>query len=131
MKVSETICSVIGAALLILSGLSAQALAPMDVNIGISVPLPPPLVIPAPPAMVLIPRTRVYRAPDIDLDLLFYRGWWYRPHEGHWFRARSYQGPWFFILPSKVPHALVALPADYRQIPLGQQKISSKKVKTW
>jgi hypothetical protein len=130
MKVTKTIGLVIGAVLLILSGLSAQALAQVDVNIGLSVPLPPPLLIPAPPAVALIPRTRVYRAPNIEVDLLFYRGWWYRPHGGHWFRARSYQGPWVFILPSKVPHALVALPADYRQIPLEQPKVHHKKVKT-
>jgi len=130
MKVSKTMGPLIGAALLVLSGLSAQALAQVDVNIGLSVPLPPPLVIPAPPALVLIPRTRVYLAPHIDVDLLFYRGWWYRPHGGHWFRARSYQGPWVFIGPPKVPQTLLTLPPDYRQIPSRPQKIPSKKVIT-
>jgi hypothetical protein len=129
MKVSKTIAPVIGAALLVLSGLSTQALAQVDVNIGLSIPLPPPLVIPAPPALVLIPRTRVYLAPHLDVDLLFYRGWWYRPHGGHWFRARSYQGPWVFIHPPKVPRPLLTLPPDYRQIPPEQQKYPAKKVK--
>jgi hypothetical protein len=130
MTVSKTLGPFLGAALLVLSGLSAQAIARSEVNISLSVPLPPPLVIPAPPAVVLIPRTRVYRAPEIEVDLLSYRGWWYRPHEGHWFRARSYQGPWVYIRPPKVPQALLALPSDYRQIPPEPKKIPSKKVKT-
>jgi hypothetical protein len=130
MKVSKTIGLVTGTALLILSGLSAQAWGKEDVNGGISFLPPPLLVIPARPALVLIPRTRVYLAPHIDADLLFYRDWWYRPHGGHWFRARSYQGPWVFVGPHKVPGALLSLPPDYRQIPPGQQKNPSKKVKT-
>jgi len=123
MKISKTNCTVMGAILLILSGFSVQVQAQVEVNIGISVPLPPPLVIPAPPAVVLIPRTRVYLAPDIEADLLFYRGWWYRPHGGHWFRSRYYQGPWVFLHPTKLPRPLLSLPSDYRRIPPGQQKI--------
>jgi hypothetical protein len=130
MTVSKTIGPVIGAVLLILSGLSDPALSRVDVNSGVAVPLPPPpLLIPAPPALVLIPGTRVHRTAGSDVDLLFYRGWWYRPYEGRWFRARSCQGAWVFIPPSKVPPALLALPPDYRLIPPGEKKIHHKKLK--
>jgi hypothetical protein len=59
----------------------------------------------------------------IEADLLFYRGWWYRPHGGHWFRARAYQGPWVFLHPTKRPRPLLSRPSDYRRIPPGHQKI--------
>jgi hypothetical protein len=129
MRANKRIGLVIGTALLVLTGPSAQTSAQAEVPVGLSVSPPPPLVIPAPPALALIPRTRVYLAPEIAEDLLFYRGWWYRPHGGHWFRARSYRGPWGFVRPDKVPRALVNLPPDYRQLPLEQRKPPPKKVK--
>jgi len=63
------------------------------------------------------------RCAVIEVDLLFYRDGWYRPHGGHWFRARFYQGPRVFIHPTKVPRPLLALPPDYRRIPPGHEKI--------
>jgi len=100
-----------------------SARSEVNVNIGIGIPLPPPLVIPVPPPIVPIPRTDVYFPPTVDVDILFFGGYWYRPYRDHWFRARSYNGPWIFVEPRYVPRSVIAVPPGYRHIPHGHQHI--------
>ena len=64
------------------------------VDINISFPLPPPIVFAAPPELIVIPETYVYVAPDIDVDLFFWNGWWWRLWEGRWYRSRYYNQGW-------------------------------------
>jgi len=69
------------------------AMAAVDVSIGIS--LPPPIVFPAPPAVIPMPETSgVYVAPDLAVDLFFWNGWWWRPWAGGWYRSRYYDRGW-------------------------------------
>ena len=84
---------------------------------------PPPYRIAAPPPMVVIPGTYVYMIADIAADILFYSGSWYRPYEGHWFTARTYNGPWAYLPDPGVPRALLELPPDYRSLPPGYRRI--------
>ena len=113
----------IGAVFIIITSSVAPSPAEVNVNVGIGIPLPPPLVIPVPPPMIPIPRTYVYFPPTIDVDILFFGGYWYRPHQDHWFRARSYNGPWIFVEPHRIPRAVISLPPDYRHIPPGYRPI--------
>ena len=64
-------------------------------------PLPPPIVFPAPPEMIVIPETYVYVVPEIDVDLFFWNGWWWRLWEGRWYRSRYYDRGWGYY--EKVP----------------------------
>ena len=68
--------------------------APIDM--GVSVPLPPPIVISGPPEMVALPDTDVYVVPDCDQDIYFYGGWWWRPWGGRWYRSLNYDSGWEF-----------------------------------
>ena len=57
------------------------AMAAVDISIGIS--LPPPIVFQAPPAVIVLPDANdVYVVPDIDVDMYFWNGWWWRPWQG-------------------------------------------------
>jgi len=67
-----------------------------QVNIGISFPLPPPIVFAAPPELIVLPDTYVYVAPDIDVDFYFWKGWWWRFWEGRWYRSRYYNRGWSY-----------------------------------
>ncbi len=98
-----------------------QAAAGVEVNINIGPP--PRYVIPAPPPVIVIPGTYVYAVPDIDVDILFYGGYWYRPYQDHWFRSRSYNGPWVYLATPQVPRVLINLPPDYRRPPPGYHRI--------
>lgn len=100
-----------------------QSPAEVNVNIGVFAP-PPRLAMASPPVMAVIPETTyVYFAPGVSVELFFFGGYWYRPHEGHWFRARSYRGPWNYIERNAVPPVFATLPRDYRNVPPGRQKI--------
>ncbi len=110
----------IGTVLAVCMGLADAGLAEVNVNIGIGVP---PVVIAAPPAVVLIPSTYVYFVPDVEVDIFFYHGYWYRPHHGHYYRATSYDGPWVILAPKAVPKAIMYVPADFHRVPPGHQRI--------
>ena len=102
---------------------------------GLPAPPLPPLLIPAPPPVVLIPGTYAYFAPDVDDELIFYGGYWYRPYRGGWYRASHYNGPWGFVNTKRVPGALINLPPGYRRGLHGHKPIPhdqlKKNWKTW
>ena len=64
------------------------------VGVRVSIPLPPHIVFATPPEMVVIPETNVYVVPDLDVDIFFWNGWWWRPWEGRWYRSRNYSSGW-------------------------------------
>jgi len=128
MKRSEKIV-LIGVFLAAFIGYAGATCAEVNVNIGIGVP---PVVIPAPPPVVLIPSTYVYFVPEVGVDIFFYHGYWYRPHHGHYYRATSYNGPWVTLAPKAVPKAIMYVPADFRRVPPGHQRIQhADLMKNW
>ena len=65
------------------------------VNISLGISLPPPIVFEAPPNVIVLPDTNdVYVDPDIDVDLFFWNGWWWRSWEGRWYRSHYYNRGW-------------------------------------
>ena len=60
----------------------AQDMEPMDPDNSLEANLPPPIPFAAPPELIVLPETYVYVAPDIDADIFFWNGWWWRPWEG-------------------------------------------------
>ena len=95
------------AAVLVPVPVSAQ----IGVSVNINVPLPPPIVFPAPPEVIVIPETNVYAVPDVEADIFFSRGWWWRPWEGRWYRSRRYDGGWAYYRSAPPPF--------YRRVPPG------------
>jgi len=80
------------------------------VDVGISISLPPLIVFAAPPELVVLPETNVYAVPDLDVDIFFYNGWWWRPWEGRWYRSRNHNSGWGYYRD---------VPSFYRDIPSG------------
>ncbi len=120
--------------LFVLFGFSAPPRSEAGLNISVTIPLPR-LVIPAPPALVLIPGTYAYVAADIETELIFYRGYWYHPYGGQWYRAADYRGPWHFVVREGVPAALWRLPGYHRHIHPGfrrhPHRVVMKKWRSW
>ncbi len=121
-------------AILLATGLFTPAKSIGEVNVNINIPLPG-LVIPAPPALVVVPGTYVYYPPDVDVDIFFYHGYWYRPYRGGWYTANGYNGPWRSVGPRGVPRALVSVPPTFRHMPPGHERMPYGQVKknwrTW
>ncbi len=119
---------------LLMLGLIMPPESPAEVSVNITVPLPG-LVIPAPPALVVIPGTYAYYPPDVSVDIFFYHGFWYRPYGGRWYMSRDYNGPWGGVAVERVPVALRRLPPGYRHGPEGYRSVPYPEVRrnwrTW
>ena len=105
--------------------------AQVEVNVGVRIPLPPlpRFVFPAPPVLIVVPETYMYVAPDVDIDVVFYQGYWYRPHSGRWYRASGYDGPWIVLAEKQVPHAFKKLPPGFRSVKPEVERIPYQQVK--
>jgi hypothetical protein len=97
---------------------------PAQINVGITIgtPPPPPIVIPAPPQLVVIPQTQVFYAPALPYNYFLYGKKYYVSHEGAWFVAPSHQGPWSFVAVERVPKPLLRVPPAYYKVPPGHYK---------
>jgi len=93
-----------------LSLLASPAGAQVNIHVGIQ--LPPPLVFSAPPQVIVLPETYVYVVPDIDDDVFFVDGWWWRPWQGHWYRSQYYDRGWGYY--SSVPSFYREVPQEWR-----------------
>ena len=77
------------------SAFPVTARAAVDISIGIS--LPPLIAFSGPPDVIVLPDTNdVYVVPDIDEDLYFWDGWWWRLWEGRWYRSRYHDRDWSY-----------------------------------
>src|SRR5574337_2157760 len=96
-----------------------------DVSVGINIGAPPPppaIVLPAPPPLVVVPGTPVYYAPSLSVNFFAYGGRYYSHHNGAWFMATTYNGPWSFVAVERVPQPVLAVPVAYYKVPPGHMK---------
>lgn len=96
--------------------LLALALVPVStmagVHIGLNFSLPPLIEFYEPPELIVIPETYVYVVPDVEEEIFFYNGWWWRPWEGHWYRSQSYDSGWEYY--QRVPYFYREIPSGWR-----------------
>jgi hypothetical protein len=121
------------------NGAPAYAGANVNINVGIPVGVavapapvvvaPQPVYVERPPDMIVIPRSNVYFAPGVGVDLFFYDNRWWNRRGDRWYRSNTYNGKWVAVGPRYVPATVYRVPADYRtvyahekQIPYGQWK---------
>ncbi len=82
------------------------------VNVRINVPLPPPIPFIAPPPVVVLPGTDVYAVPDVEAEIFFQRGWWWRHWDNRWYRSRYHDRGWVYFHGSPVWYR--GIPHDWR-----------------
>jgi hypothetical protein len=98
--------------MLLALGLAVSSPALAGVDVHVTIPLPPPIPFFAPPELIVLPETYVYVAPDVDVDIFFYDGWWWRPWEGRWYRSQYYNSGWAYY--QSVPVFYVWIPSSWR-----------------
>ena len=145
MKKTTKTCLLVTAALLLnITGIASQSDAGVNVTVGdegvnvnvggegVNVTVGnklPAIRFASPPDLVVIPGTYVYIIPDIDVDVLFFQNYWWRPFEGRWYRSSEYKGPWSYVEPGKIPGGLISLPQDYRhRLTPGYERIPHRDV---
>ncbi|MBF0378251.1 MAG: hypothetical protein HQK72_12325 [Desulfamplus sp.] len=72
----------------------------------------PPILFDEPPELIVVPKTYVYVVPDLDEELFFYSGWWWRPWKGKWYRSRHYTSGWIHY--QNTPSFYRDIPPDWR-----------------
>jgi hypothetical protein len=118
LRILPRIMLLAAAAAMLFLGASATA-SDVKINIGLGVP---PIVLTAPPQLLVVPGTSVSYAPDVQANLFFYKGRYYTVANGVWSMAPAYNGPWAVIQIGQVPTPVVAVPVQYYKIPPGQLK---------
>jgi hypothetical protein len=102
------------AAMLVTTTLATAQDVKIDIGFGV-----PPIVLAAPPQLVVVPGTLVYYAPDVPANCFFHKGRYYTLANGAWFTAPVYNGPWALIQIGQVPPPVLAVPVEYYHIPPG------------
>lgn len=117
------------------AAIAAPAYAGVDVNVNLGIPVgvavapapvvvaPQPVYVEEPPDMVVIPRSNVYFAPGVGVDLFFYDNRWWNRRGDRWYRANAYNGPWAAVGPRRVPASVYRVPADYRTVYIREERI--------
>ena len=70
------------------------ALALSGCIVGVSSVQPPHARYHGQPSLVVIPGTYVYAMTDVDDDIYFHVGWWWRQWDGRWYTSRHYDRGW-------------------------------------
>ena len=83
---------------------------------------PPPVIMQTPPQLVVVPGMPVYYAPGGNFNYFVYGGRNYVFHNGAWFYATAYNGPWTYIALEHVPQPVLSVPVQYYRVPPGHSK---------
>jgi hypothetical protein len=100
----KTGCAVMLGSMLSIGLMTTPAHA--QVNIGVQIGTPPPVVVYAPPTMVLLPEPQTYVAVGVPYDIYFVGGRYYYLHGAHWFWGPGYGGPWTYVAVERLPPGL-------------------------
>jgi len=82
------------------------------VDVHINIPLPPPIPFIGPPHVVVLPGTDVYAVPDIEEEIFFREGWWWRHWDNRWYRSRHHDHGWAYY--NGHPSWFRGIPHDWR-----------------
>ncbi|MBI5886532.1 MAG: hypothetical protein HZB85_08135 [Deltaproteobacteria bacterium] len=102
--------------------LAGTILTRIETAIAAGPPLPA-LGIKTAPELMPLPDIDVYVIADLDMDVAFYNGWWWRMHDNRWYRASEYNGAWGLVIAGKVPEIILGLHPGFRGRGLGNTRI--------
>jgi hypothetical protein len=111
--------SLLVAVTLAVVALSAGVAAAGDVNVNIG--WPPPLIIEK-PRVVVVPETKVYRAPNLEFNVFMFGGKYYSLHNDRWFMTVQVGAPWTALVVERVPLEVRTVPVKYYKVPPGHAK---------
>lgn len=89
----------------LLVGPASVGHAQVHIDIGLSLP--------APPHLVIVPRTQVRYAPQVNENLFVYGNQYYWYRDNRWYVSARHDGPWVFLAPEVVPRPILAVPVRY------------------
>ena len=128
-KIARVIAVVIVAGALPAAALAADVKVGVGINLGTPPPpvvvapapavviTPPSITLAAPPPLVVVPSApTVQYVPSGPHNLFVFGGRYYSFHNGYWFHAGHYNGPWKHIKAEKVPAPVIGVPVTYYRV---------------
>jgi hypothetical protein len=109
----KTLSTLAGCALATIVAGSAFAATDVHVNINLGhAPPPPVVVVQHAPRTIWVPESHVYVVNDRDFDDDYFQcgAFWYSYHNGWWYRARTWRGPFAVIDYREVPRSVTVVP---------------------
>ena len=94
---------------LLVAAVAGPVHAQVRVDIGISLP--------GPPALVVVPGSPVYYAPRAPANVFFYAHQYWAFAHGGWYLGPTWNGPWAVVAPAYVPAPLLRVPVGYYPVP--------------
>jgi hypothetical protein len=119
-----TTLAVVAAGLLVVTPAAADG-AKVAVKVATPAPVPAGPVPPAltvTPTVEVVPGSSVKYVPNASFNLFVYSGRYYSLHNGTWFYAPTYKGPWMVVGGDRVPQPVLAVPVTYYKVPPGRAK---------
>ena len=110
------ICRILGLTILAAgfsaAGVTNEASAEVRVEVNIG---PPVIMVEEPSEVVFAPDLGVYFVPDSEMEIFYYRGFWWSRRGIHWYHSRYYRRGWQFVMDREVPRQVFRVPVDYRE----------------
>ncbi len=102
----------------VLGGMQSAAFAQVSIGVGVAVPgVRIGISVPAYPDLVPVPGFPVYYAPDLDVNLFFYNGFYWTFTNDAWYSSTWYNGPWYLVPPERVPDFILRVPVGFYRRP--------------
>lgn len=116
-------CATLATAGMIFMAAASATASDINIDIGLGIPhIQPPIVLTAPPQLLVVPGTSVYYAPEMPANYFFYKGRYYTAVNNIWSMAPAYNGPWAVIRIGQVPAPILSVPVEYYKVPPGHLK---------
>ena len=80
---------------------------------GRNPPPPPQVVFRSEPRYVVVEDVRVIEDERLGDDMFVSDNFYWRLHDGYWYRARTWRGPWVGIDVRRVPERVLVVPARH------------------
>jgi len=95
--------------IILFAGIISIAQAEVNINLG-----PPPITFSRPAKLIMMPWSGVYFVPDNEVEVFYYKDYWWTEREDRWYQSKEYNGPWEIIQRKHVPNHVLKVPKNYR-----------------
>lgn len=106
-----------GATVTVTLVLAALLVAAVAIPVHAQVRVEVGIQLPAPPALVVIPGTPVYYAPNAPANVFFYAHEYWIFADGGWYVGPTWNGPWAVVEPLYVPTPILQVPVRHYPVP--------------
>ena len=116
VNMNKMICGILGLTMITAGiypvGVTVEAAVKVNVEVNLG---PPVIMVDEPPEIVFVPGLGIYFVPNLEMEIFFYRGFWWSRRGNYWYSSRYYRSGWKIASDREVPGPVFRVPRDYRE----------------